>query len=154
MNACIFEEMTKVGKAFNEKKQAHNDKKQDIINTYGWDSEELKAWYQEKETMKFPYSEGACKAYRAYRKMMELHETEIEMDDHLWDGEVHDFIETLRTAEATTFVFTCTSTGLMGNLHDFAKEGCKMLGLCEIKRTMDRWGETTDETIQGIRFQL
>ena len=90
-NNAYFEELTRAGREWEEKHNAHKALKQQIIDTCGWDSEELKAWYAEEEQMVFPYSQGACKAYRAWK-----HSTtdEILFDDYVWDKEAHDFIDT------------------------------------------------------------
>ena len=66
-NNTYFEELRAIAAAFEEKRAAHESRKQHLIDTYGWDSEEVKAWYREKEEMTYPISEGACKAYRAFR---------------------------------------------------------------------------------------
>lgn len=44
-NNAHFEEMRRIGTEFEEKRRAHEEKKQEIIDTCGWDSDELKAWY-------------------------------------------------------------------------------------------------------------
>ena len=66
-NNTYFAELDQIARAFDEKRRAHEAKKQQILDTYGWDSEELNAWYREKEEMAYPISEGACKAFRAFR---------------------------------------------------------------------------------------
>ena len=148
-----FEELDRIAREFETRHEAHKKLKQEIIDTKGWDSEELKAWYTaEEEEYKYPISAGACKAYRAWR----YSETdEVIMDDFTWEGqETHDFIDTLRKAGLESLVVTNQSTGLMRNLHDFAAEGCEMLGLCTITKKDNRWGEETEEKIMGIRFRL
>ena len=114
-------------------------------------SEELKTWYAEEEQMAFPYSQGACKAYRAWKYSTT---DEILFDDYVWDKEAHDFIDTFRKAGIETFVVTNQSTALMENLHWFAAEGCTMMGLCTITKKENRWGEETEEQIMGIRFKV
>jgi hypothetical protein len=42
----------------------------------------------------------------------------------------------------------------MEDLHGFAAEGCTMEGLCTIIKREYRFGEETEETIQGLRFSL
>ena len=76
------------------------------------------------------------------------------MDDFLWDKEVRDFVEALRSAGLETFVYTNQSTAVMENLHAFAAEGCTMMGLCTITRQETRWGEEEPYEVQGIRFSL
>ena len=66
-NNTYFDEMYRIGHEWSEKHDAHEKLKEEIIKTRGWDSEELKAWYEEEEKMKFPFSSGANKAYRAWR---------------------------------------------------------------------------------------
>ena len=48
-NNTYFEELNRTARAFEEKHEAHKKLKQQIIDTQGWDSEELKAWYREEE---------------------------------------------------------------------------------------------------------
>ena len=40
-----FENLRKIGEAYDIIRKAHEEKKQKIIEECGWDSEELKAWY-------------------------------------------------------------------------------------------------------------
>ena len=147
-----FAELEQTAREFETRHEAHKKLKQQIIDTQGWDSEELKAWYQEEEEQfQYPISAGACKAYRAWR----YSETdEVIMDDFTWDRERHDFIDTLRKAGIQTLVVTNRSAGLMEDLHGYAAEGCTMLGLCTITKKDTRWGEEKEEQIMGIRFQL
>ncbi len=76
------------------------------------------------------------------------------MDDFLWEKEVGDFIEALRTAGFQTFVYTNQSTAVMENLHQFAALGCRMEGLCTILRHESRWGDEESTEVMGIRFSL
>ena len=117
-----FEELTRIGRDYEEKKRALEDRKKAIIDTYGWDSEELKAWYEEKGKMTYPVDSGSCKAYRAWSHTIEKEGEELELDDFLWDREVADFVDCLKKAEITTFIYTNQSTAVMENLHAFAKE--------------------------------
>ena len=151
-NNAYFEELDRIGRDWTKKHEAHKELKKQIIDTKGWDSEELKAWYAEEENdFQYPISTGACKAYRAWR----YSETdEVIMDDFTWERERHDFIDTLRKAGIQTLVVTNQSTGLMEDLHGYAAEGCTMLGLCTITKKSNRWGEETEEQIMGIRFKV
>ena len=153
-NNTYFENLKRLGHEYEERRAAHEGRKQHIIDTYGWDSEELKNWYAEKEAMKFPFEQGTCKAYRAWAQSISRKEDELEMDDFLCDREVKDFIDTLRCAGIKSFVYTNQSTAVMENLHAFAKEGCTMTGLCTITRQETHWGDEEPTEIQGIRFQL
>ena len=147
-----FAELEAIARDFEARHDAHKKLKQQIIDTLGWDSEELKAWYAEEENdFRYPISAGACKVFRAWRYS---DTDEVIMDDHCWDRERHDFIDTLRKAGIQSMVVTCQSTGLMEDLHGYDAEGCAMQGLCTITKKDNRWGEETEEQIMGIRFSL
>ena len=150
-NNAYFEELERIGAEWTKKHEAHKAQKQEIIDTLGWDSEELKAWYAEEEQMQFPYSQGACKAYRAWRY---TEGEELLFDDFVWEKEAADFIGTLRKAGIGTFVITNTSTALMENLHWFAAQGCTMEGLCTVTKKENRFGAEKEEQIMGIRFKV
>ena len=154
MKNTYFAELERIGHEFEERRAAHEAKKQVTIDTYGWESEEVKNWYSEKEAMKMPISAGASKAYRAYR-MSEIHNSsEFEMEDFLWDREVTDFIDALRQAGITTFAYTNQSTAVMENIHAFEENGCKMTGLCKVTRKETRWGDEEETEYPGIRFSV
>ena len=146
-----FEELDRVARDFEQKHEAHKALKQEIIDTKGWDSDELKAWYEEEEKMKFPFSSGANKAYRAWHYSQG---DEVVMDDFCWTAERHDFIDALRQAGIRSFVVTNQSTSLMEDIHGYIAEGCRLEGPCTIIKKDNRWGEETEETIMGIRFTL
>ena len=152
MTNRYFEELKKVGEAWEQARVERKERKERIIEEYGWDSEELKAWRAEDETAKFPYSQGAVKAYRAWAESNSRNEDEVEMNDFLWEKEVKDFIDTLRKAGIETFVYTNESTACMENLHDFAAEGCTLMGLCKITRQENRWGAEEPYEVNVIRF--
>ena len=132
---------------------AHDAVKEETIQKFGWDSEEVKAWYAREKEIKaeFPYSNGEMKAYWAYDR---TETEEFELNDFCWEREVQDFIGTLRKAGIQSFVYTNQSTAVMENLHAFAAEGCTMMGLCTITRQETRWGEEEPYEVQGIRFSL
>ena len=153
-NNAYFEELERIGSEWTKKHEAHKALKQQIIDTLGWDSDELKAWYEEDAAAKFPFESGVSKAYRAWAQSLSRKEDELEMDDFLWEREVTDFVETLRKAGIKTFVYTNQSTAVMENLHQFAAAGCTMEGLCTITRQEDRWGEEEPYEVMGIRFSL
>ena len=151
---AVFEEMRQTGHDWEEAHAERKARKQQIIDTCGWDSEELKVWYEEDAAARFPFSQGACKAYRAWASSISRQEDEVEMDDFLFDNEVRDFVDTLRRAGIQTFVYTNQSTAVMENLHAFAAEGCAMHDLCTITRRETRWGDEEPAEIMGVRFSL
>ena len=153
-NNTYFAELKRIGHEFEAARVERKNRKQQIIDTYGWESDELKAWYEEDQAVVFPFPQGACKAYRAWAQSLSRKEDEVEMDDFLWEKEVADFIDALRKAGIETFVYTNQSTAVMENLHQFAAAGCTMQGLCTITRHESRWGDEEPAEIMGIRFSL
>jgi phosphoglycolate phosphatase-like HAD superfamily hydrolase len=153
-NNTYFENLKRIGHEWEATRVERQSRKQRIIDTLGWDSDELKAWYEEDAAAKFPFESGVSKAYRAWAQSLSRKEDELEMDDFLWDKEVADFIEALRSAGIETFVYTNQSTAVMENLHAFAAQGCTMMGLCTITRQETRWGDEEPVEIMGIRFSL
>ena len=153
-NNTYFENLKRIGHDWEAARVERQARKQQIIDTLGWDSEELKAWYEEDAAAQFPFPQGATKAYRAWAQSLSRKEDELEMDDFLWDKEVADFIEALRSAGIETFVYTNQSTAVMENLHAFAAQGCTMTGLCTITRQESRWGDEEPTEVMGIRFSL
>ena len=153
-NNTYFEEINHIGHAYEEARVERKNRKQQIIDTCGWDSEELKAWYEEDAAAKFPFPQGACKAYRAWAASISRKEDELEMDDFLWEKEVGDFVEALRSAGIQTFVYTNQSTAVMENLHQLAAAGCTMGGLCTITRQETCWGDEEPTEVMGIRFSV
>lgn len=149
-----FEELKKLGKAYDEKREALEEKKLGLIEKYGWDSEEVKAWYKEREKLEYPVSQGACKAARAWKMSCEYGYDDVEMDDFLWDKEVKDFVETLRKAGITTFIYTNQSTAMMDNLHDLVKEGCIMEGLWKKEKIERGFREDRIVEVRGVRFTV
>ena len=153
-NNAYFENLKRIGHEWEAARVERKARKQQIIDTLGWDSDELRAWYEEDAAAKFPFESGVSKAYRAWAQSLSRKEDELEMDDFLWDKEVADFIEALRSAGIETFVYTNQSTAVMENLHSFAAQGCTMQGLCTITRQETRWGDEDPTEIMGIRFSV
>ena len=147
---AFFEEMKRVGHAWDDERRARLEQRREIEKTYGYCSEEYSTWLAENKDIPFPFTDGANKAYRAWAGSIESNADEFEFSDLLWDREVADFVDTLRKAGITEFAYTGKSTALMENIHQLAAEGCTMTGLyTRIKKEF--WGETE---IQGIRFSV
>lgn len=145
-----FNKLRKQCEVYEEAKEAYEKQKQELIDTEGWDSENLQALYENKP--EFPISAGACKAYHAWRESVRRKETELELGDFLWDDEVTDFVDCLRKAGIKTFIYTNQSTSTMKNLYGFAREGCFMDGFCTIKRVECYCERNFVEDILEIRF--
>ena len=153
-NNTYFENLKRIGHEYEAARVERKARKEQIIAAHGWDSEELKAWYAEDNAAKFPFPQGACKAYRAWASSLSRKEDEVEMDDFLWEQEIADFVGALRSAGIDTFVYTNQSTACMENLHQLAAAGCTMQGLCTITRQETRWGDEEPTKVMGIRFSL
>ena len=149
-----FNRMRKTLYDWSAAKKERAERKKTIVETLGWESEELRAWYEEEAAAKYPFSGGESKAYQPRAGTESRGEEEYEMDDFLWDTDVHDFVETLRKAGIRSFVYTNKSTAVMENLHALAAEGCEMTGLCTIVRTEDRFGRDETVEVPGIRFKV
>ena len=153
-NIARFEEMKAACCAWEEAKQERRARKQQIIDTLGWDSPELKAWYEEDQNTAYPYTSGQVKAMRAFADSLKREDGIVEMSDSCWESEWHDFVTTLRDLGAERMIVTNQSTGLMDDLYGYAAEGCTMTGLQTITKLVDRWGGEEEETIKGIGFDL
>ena len=149
-----FENLKRLGQEYEEKRKALEEEKAGLIEKYGWDSDEVKAWYDVRNNMEYPVSQGACKAYRAWKNSLESGLDDVEMDDFLWDKEVGDFVETLRKAGIMSFIYTNQSTAMMDNLHDLEKEGCIMEGLCRREEVERSFGEERIIEVRGIHFTV
>lgn len=156
MNNTYFEKMEQVGRAYEEARELAKAHKEMIIETFGWDSDELKAWYKAEEADKasMPYGPGAWKAYHAYMASLRNNSSEFEMSEFLWDREVKEFVETLKKAGVKGFVYTNKSTAVMENLHELCEAGCELEGLCTITRLEDYYGRDMDIPVKGIRFKV
>ncbi len=153
-NNTYFLEMIRIEDAWQTARHERDERKKQIIETCGWDSPELEAWYAEDKRIQFPFSGGEIKAYIAWKRSACDGTDELEMSDFLWEKEAEDFIATLRKAWISSFVYTNTSTAVMENIHDLAHSGCRLDGLCTIEKPDLRWGGTGTETVRGIHFTI
>lgn len=149
----FFEELRSASDAWCAAKEERMARKQQIINEFGYKSEELAAWYKVNDAIKYPFKQGAVKAYRAFESSCENGYDELVMTDFLWDNEAHDFVDALRQAGLKSFVFTNSSTACMENLHALAAEGCTLAGLVTIEEK-SRWASDEAKQIPGVRFTV
>lgn len=150
-NNTYFQAMQQIGTEYGKAQKARADEKDAILKSEDWAA--LDAWYKREESIKYPFTEGQDKAYRAWEKTIRTESSAFEVEDLPWDKDAHDFVETLRAAGITEFAVTDQSTALMRLLHLLAAEGCTMQGLCKVARREVRWGveETTEH--DGILFR-
>ena len=146
----FFNELEAKMAAWIEKRNTHESIKEIVAKENGWDSEAMNAWKAEMEEIKAeqPYTQGECRAFRVW-KYGGGTDTDIILDDYVWDDEVHDFIHALRSAGIETITIIDSSTALMRTMHGFAAEGCVMIGLCTIPHPTFR-----DETKPGVKFKI
>ena len=115
--------------------------------------EEIRCAFYENN-VKFPFVSGAVKAYHAWVYSLACKEEELEMSSYLWEGEAADFVEALRNAGITSFVYTNQNMAVMDTIHAFVAEGCTMTGLCTVTRHETCCGEEEATHVNGIRFTL
>ena len=144
---AYLENMTKTAEAYEAARKALKDKKQEIVNTHGWDSPEMEAWKSESEALMDPFTRGEWKALIT---MTHCEKEELEMSDFCWEDEPEDFIATLRKAGLKTFITTDSSTALMENIHAYIAAGCTLEGPVTVEK--ETWFGT--EKKQGLRFSL
>ena len=87
----FFNELEAKMAAWIEKRNTHESIKEIVAKENGWDSEAMNAWKAEMEEIKAeqPYTQGECKAFRVW-KYGGGTDTDIILDDYVWDDEVHD----------------------------------------------------------------
>ena len=55
---AFFENLDRIAREYEKRHDAHKELKQQILDTKGWDSEELKAWYKEEKNSSNTRSAG------------------------------------------------------------------------------------------------
>ena len=106
----------------------------------------------EQASSESPLTDGQHKAYIAWFSSFRSQSSTFEVNDLPWPRDIHDFVETLRTAGVAEFAVTERSTGLMEGLHGLAAEGCSMQGLCSVTRSELQWDGSNTAEYQGIHF--
>ena len=95
---------------------------------------------------------GTYKALWAFRNSIVRGSEELEAGEYIWNHEVKDFVEALRKAGIKTFVVTSNSTSLLDELHHLEENGCKLEGLCQIRRVATPFQDA--ELVNGLRFTV
>ena len=150
-NNTYFLNMKQALTAYWNERKAAEKRKDDAVEKYGWDSPEYLEAYDAYHAMRNPYKDGTLKAYRAWQETVENEDETFVLTDFFWDNEIRDFVEALKAAGITEFIYTSQSTGLMDDLHGLTAEGCTLKEFCTITRE-GIFGST--KVIKGIRFAL
>lgn len=95
---------------------------------------------------------GTYKALWAFRNSIIRGTDELEASEYIWKNEVKDFVEALRKAGIKTFVVTTNSTSLLDELHMLEENGCKLEGLCQVRRAETPFQDA--ELVNGLRFRV
>lgn len=151
-NNYCFNVMKNTNQMYQNLIEAHENKKESIIETYGWDSPETNKWYEKYDEIKksFPFNGGQRKAFRAWQSSVRYGDEIIILDEFLRDDEVNDFIQTLKEAGIKEFAYMNSSTAVMNNIHGFINSGYDFAGLYEIQNK----NKYVDNVVKGIRFKL
>jgi hypothetical protein len=144
----VMNELTKKLNAYERERKAYEESKEEARKQ---GHEALMDWYENgPEEPKYPLTSGQSKAWRMwYWNERE----EMNFDEFVWEGDAKDFIDTLRAAGVKTFTVTNQGTSLMENMHWFQRNGCKLMGLCEVEET-DEWNRKHYGNKMGVRFAL
>lgn len=145
-----FTAMQQAGTEFEQARTARQAEKEDILKS-GGNRTALAAWHEREKGIRFPFTDGQTKAYRAWFSSVQNQSSTFEVQGLPWPDGIHDFVETLQAAGVAEFAVTDRSTGLMEGLHGLAAEGCTMQGLCTVTRSESRRSGGTAE-YQGILF--
>lgn len=150
-NYC-FNVMKKISEMYEKIISAHENKKESVIETYGWDSPKTDEWYKKYDEIKksFPFTGGQYKAYCAWCSSVRWCEDIIILDQYLWNEEMDDFIQTLKETGIKEFAYMNSSTAVMNNIHGFINGGYDFAGLYVIQNK-DKY---RDDVVKGIRFKL
>lgn len=105
------------------------------------------------QVKKYPYEDGAVKAYWAWRNGKEYNGKPV-LKYALYGDEIADFCKTLRIAGVDQFVIADESTALMRNIHGFIEEGCSWGGIFTWRKTYNLYGETMEENTYGLNLYL
>ena len=154
MENAYFAGIEKKRRAYENRRVEHQLKKVKIADTYGWESLEMKAWYEEEDAMESPINDGENNAYTAYKRSLTRNSSEFEVDDCIMGQDVEDFLEALRKAGIPEFAYTNQGTAAILNIHAFVDAGCTYEGLCKVTRMEDRCGKERMTEYPGVRFKV
>lgn len=141
----------------------HDQLLERIENSFGEESVEVKTWLKENPAPERPYPAGFEAAYDAWEGSITRKEAEFDLADSLWDYEVQGFVDALRLAGISHFVYTyrcrnghsLENMRMFKNMRMFLEAGCTPEGLCSVRRLPYGCGRRTDgeyEHVRGVRF--
>lgn len=146
-NSKVFKDLYELDDIYRDERRHYDElkeaKREELSSDAFWD------WYKQNDAPEYPLSNGECKALR---EVIWCETDELLLEDTLWESEVHDYISTLRDMGAETIVITSESTGLMENMHLFAAEGLRLVGLCEVETSRKDYRTKKPLVRKGVRF--
>ena len=154
MKNAYFESMYKEVRSYQEKKEAVRKQRSKLFDEEKYDEGTalMKAFEEEN---KFPYTDGAMKAYWAYQNMNYRGSDCFEVEDLPWPKDMKDFAETLQEAGIDAITVTDQSTGLMDGIYGLSENGWKMGTLKTVTRKDDHhFGTDEPERKNGIEFTI
>ncbi|MCH4007802.1 MAG: hypothetical protein LKE59_11755 [Eubacterium sp.] len=154
MKNAYFESMYKEVRDYQEKKEAAKKQRSKLFDEEKYDEGTalMKAFEEEN---KFPYTDGAMKAYWAYQNMNYRGSDCFEVEDLPWPKDMKDFAETLLEAGIDAITVTDQSTGLMDGIYGLCENAWKMGALKTVTRENDHhFGTNEPETKNGIEFTI
>ena len=154
----LFKEMEAYCEWHESREKALKSESEEVVGKYGWESEEYKAIQEKRKALKAdPYGAGAWKAWRCVKWNENVkNPDELCVRDFCWEGELADFVETLRRFGLREFVTIDQSTALMRTIHGLQDCGCEFTGTAIVdKKSLFHSVEDDPYDHQmGLRFSL
>ena len=70
---------------------------------------------------------------RAYIESLDRNWDDINFEMIIWSEKIPEIVQSLKELGIESFTLSDQSTGLMSELHEFIKAGCKLVGCTEIR---------------------
>ena len=98
---------------------------------------------------------GVRLAYEAWQDTVFESEYELEVKELLEDKTtIEEFLNTLRSLNIKSFVYTCTESYAVQSVYDIINAGCKFDGVCKIPHCNGYRGDGECTEIEGIHFKV
>ncbi len=88
----------------------------------------------------------------AYRHSMEAKNELIDFDEVIWDEDIKEIADTLRTEGITEFTISSTFSSLIPTLAEFEKHCIYMNGLTETKQNYTDWQTGDKRRVPAIKM--